>query len=70
MASLEVSSSLNGRLNTIGLLEPPEQLALQFGTDGGRKLAWFAAMPTTVVQALSEPYATDADLLDALQLAS
>lgn len=69
MVSVDVSSSLHGRLNTLGLLESPEKLALQFGGDRGYKLAWFAAMPTAVVQALSERYATDADLLNVLLLA-
>ena len=69
VSASEVSDAVHGRLNDLGLMElskPVDPMTLR---ECGYTLAVLLAMPTSIVMALSETYATDARLMDALQLA-
>lgn len=69
VSASEVSDAVHGRLNDLGLMELSKPVDPMTRRECGYTLALLLAMPTSVVMALSETYATDARLMDALQLA-
>ena len=68
VSASEVSNAVHGRLNDLGLMEQPVPVDSVSLRECGCTLAVLLAMPTSVVMALSEKYATDGELMDALQL--